>query len=995
LAGANGSSLRLSAVQLAAAGSYRVEVSNPAGKATSRAARLTVEARPEPPVITRQPADQTVVEGDTATFEVVATGTQPLSYQWSKDGTALAGANSPALTLLRVQLAAAGSYRVEVLNQAGKATSAAARLTVLAPPEPPVIVQSPVDQTVTEGDTATFEVVASGTAPLSYQWQRNGTSIAGATQTAYSLSDAQLTDSGSEFSVVVGNDSGTVTSASAELTVLPQATPGSLLWISDENGRLARINIHTGASESVVNVGLVLTDIAFSPSGELYGMTQERLVRVDPGTGATTDIGAHQIPSGNALVFGPDGRLYGAGRGSTRIYEIDPDTGAATALGDVGFKSVGDLAFNGGELFLTATEGRLVRIDQSNWKGSVVGDTIGFVRVMGLATAEDGVLYGVSDRNIIAIDTTTGRGSLMSTYSESLGKGFGTAFLFEAVMPPHITRHPQDLTREVGTTASFSVVATGTGTLDYQWFKDGSALVDAIQPSLTLAGVQLTDAGLYHVEVSNEIGLATSTAARLTVEPGSQPPSGLSVTIDPGQSVCENTLVLFCVEANGTPPLAYQWFKNGVALSGQTESCLTIPAARADDSGEYSVRVTNSAGQSTSSPVSLTVDTAAPVFSRALPLPAALPQAVQVIIQAAPGCGAAGYGVEEIPPAGWTVTAVSDQGVWDEHNHRVRWVFLDGAARTLTYTAVPPADASGTQRFSGVGSVEGQSVPITGDTEMHLVALHPADLDPADWLITLDETTAYIGAYLRGTDWAVEPNPIPLPFVVRAAYLYLQGEEYTVAPDADSPQHWIPAHGPQPRKLTRNSTESDDAPASNGRVRQGYQHAEGGFRAWLRVEPPSDTTAYGVELNLADHWELSSIPENGQYDPINHQVKWVFLDGAERRLEVTIADELADVVLLEGLASFDGDLAAFPQGAQLLGMPMPTEAGTVIHAFGHPGSRLVLEASSDLETWETVSEAREANGATLQFLDASDQPASQRFYRLRELEVPPSAGPAG
>jgi hypothetical protein len=87
----------------------------------------------------------------------------------------------------------------------------------------PVVVTQPTNQTVCAGSTACFRVGASGAAPLSYFWQRNGTPIPGATQTGYCLANVQLTDSGSLFSCVVSNALGTATSTSAMLTVV--ATP--------------------------------------------------------------------------------------------------------------------------------------------------------------------------------------------------------------------------------------------------------------------------------------------------------------------------------------------------------------------------------------------------------------------------------------------------------------------------------------------------------------------------------------------------------------------------------------------------------------------------------------------------------------------------------------------------------------------------------------------------------------------------------------------------
>jgi len=199
---------------------FAVVVSNTAGTVTSAAATLTVNAAAVAPTITTQPVNQTVTAGQTATFTVVAGGTAPLSYQWQKNGANIAGATSASYTTPATTTSDSGStFRAVVTNTAGTVTSAAATLTVNAAPVAPTITTQPVNQTVTAGQTATFTVVAGGTAPLSYQWQKNGANIAGATSASYTTPSTTTSDSGSTFRAVVTNTAGTVTSAAATLTV--------------------------------------------------------------------------------------------------------------------------------------------------------------------------------------------------------------------------------------------------------------------------------------------------------------------------------------------------------------------------------------------------------------------------------------------------------------------------------------------------------------------------------------------------------------------------------------------------------------------------------------------------------------------------------------------------------------------------------------------------------------------------------------------------------
>ena len=178
------------------------------------------------PTITTQPVNQTVTAGQTATFTIVAAGAAPLSYQWQKNGVNIAGAAAASYTTPATTTADSGaSFDVVVSNTAGTVTSTAATLTVTTAAVAPTISTQPVNQTVTAGQTATFTVVAAGTAPLGYQWQKNGINIAGATSTSYTTPATTTADSGSTFRVVVSNTAGTVTSSAATLTVSTAPAP--------------------------------------------------------------------------------------------------------------------------------------------------------------------------------------------------------------------------------------------------------------------------------------------------------------------------------------------------------------------------------------------------------------------------------------------------------------------------------------------------------------------------------------------------------------------------------------------------------------------------------------------------------------------------------------------------------------------------------------------------------------------------------------------------
>jgi hypothetical protein len=137
-------------------------------------------------------------------------------YQWQFNGTNLSGFTNATDSITNINTANAGNYQVVVRDTSGSITSAVATLTVLVPP---AITQPPVGMIVAAGAGSNFTVTATGTGPLGYQWQHDGTNIPGATATNYLFTNVQATDAGN-YTVVVTNAVGSVTSTPALLKVL-------------------------------------------------------------------------------------------------------------------------------------------------------------------------------------------------------------------------------------------------------------------------------------------------------------------------------------------------------------------------------------------------------------------------------------------------------------------------------------------------------------------------------------------------------------------------------------------------------------------------------------------------------------------------------------------------------------------------------------------------------------------------------------------------------
>ena len=228
IAGARGADFMIPSTRLADAGAYTVRVSNALGSVVSEPAMLTVNPAPTPPTIVHEPDNQTVGVGGTVVFAVQAKGTAPLTFIWRRNGLTLPGANGPLLVLTNVQKFQTGTYSVFVTNSRGYVNSRAATLTVTDAPTPPAIVSAPASLLRLEGESAEFHVTATGSAPLRYEWRRDGAVLPDAQTDTLTLAALKWTDAG-VYTVTVSNDQGRVTSPPAILEVRSAQVGGTVI----------------------------------------------------------------------------------------------------------------------------------------------------------------------------------------------------------------------------------------------------------------------------------------------------------------------------------------------------------------------------------------------------------------------------------------------------------------------------------------------------------------------------------------------------------------------------------------------------------------------------------------------------------------------------------------------------------------------------------------------------------------------------------------------
>ncbi|MBN1982146.1 MAG: immunoglobulin domain-containing protein [Chitinivibrionales bacterium] len=212
---------------------FRCKVSNDEGFVQSKEAVLRVFSDDQPPKVIEQPQNVSINVGEKAVFSVLATGTN-LLYQWQKNGTDVPGANKSVFETSAVTESDNNmKIRCKVSNGVGSDVSAEATLTVKAvdPQLKPQIMADPRDIEVNEGSEAVFSVIATGK-DLRYQWRRNSSDIAGATEPGFRMI-AKKEDTGGKFKCVVSNSAGSVESKEAVLTVKSADQPAKPQIVTD------------------------------------------------------------------------------------------------------------------------------------------------------------------------------------------------------------------------------------------------------------------------------------------------------------------------------------------------------------------------------------------------------------------------------------------------------------------------------------------------------------------------------------------------------------------------------------------------------------------------------------------------------------------------------------------------------------------------------------------------------------------------------------------
>ncbi|MDP3209074.1 MAG: hypothetical protein Q8M65_07985, partial [Rhodoglobus sp.] len=237
-----------------------------------------------------------------------ASGTAPITYQWSRNGQPIVGATAAALSLSNLSPADVGAYTVAVTNALGTTTTAP--VTLSGTNAAPTITTHPSALDATVGQPAVFTVVATGSGPLSYQWRRHGFAVPGATAASFAISTTELADAHS-YDVVVFDGLASTTSMAATLRVAPTIYPQKL-EVDATFDLPAEIN---GASATAIMPypgGKILVGGDFV---RINGNVARRLARFDSNGALDTSFApAFSLHTFNALAVQPDGKILAGGQ---------------------------------------------------------------------------------------------------------------------------------------------------------------------------------------------------------------------------------------------------------------------------------------------------------------------------------------------------------------------------------------------------------------------------------------------------------------------------------------------------------------------------------------------------------------------------------------------------------------------------------------------------------------------------------------------------------
>ena len=425
--------------------------------------------------------------------------------------------------------------------------------------QPPAITSQPKSQEAKVGESVTFRVSANGTAPLTYQWYKNGNVVSGATGRSYKITNLRKSHFGN-YTVAVSNSAGSITSTTANLSEIIEIVPPSFTQ-------------HPGSITVPEGATFTLRGNASGTAPIFYQWLKNDIEII----GATKSI--YQITNAKTIHTG-NYALIARNAGG--------ETVSTAAIVQVAGKSVN--AFNSVRI---VSLGLLLKYQVSPPHHYQI-------------QASSNPVF--TNFEVLAQQNSTGSLEQLIVPNDRLATStfFRIALTQPQYAKPTITEDPTSKSIEEGDSVTFEVVAQSDTEASYKWFKNGTEIDGQAGPILSILEATVSDAGNYHVVVSNKGGSTMSGVATLEVKEGGGPPV---ITQQPTPlKLRRNSSASLTVVVTGSKPFEYQWYKNGIKIKRATSSTYEIiRASPAEHGGKYKVKITNKYGSVFSQEVLVTV----------------------------------------------------------------------------------------------------------------------------------------------------------------------------------------------------------------------------------------------------------------------------------------------------------------------------------------------------------------------------------------------------
>jgi hypothetical protein len=550
IAGATTTNLTLTAVTTNSSGNYSLFVTNIFGVATSSVANLTVVL---PPAITSSSVTNRTIQcgGNTNAFTVTASGTAPLSYQWSLDGSPVLNATNTSYSITNLHLPN-HTVSVAVTNLYGSLASNAV-LTV-QDTIPPVITLNGANPFYVElGGTftdpgATATDLCAGAVSVIISGSVN-TNAVGTNTLTYTAGDGSGNTNSATRTVIVRDTTpptilwsftNLVLAANSNCVApMPNVTGTNYILATDLSPPLAITQSPTNNSILPLGTNVVVITVADAYTNKSYStntiLVQDQTppaITLSGGNLLTNELGAAFTDPGVTASDTCSGIALLTTNGTVNVNAVGTNTLTYTAVDGSGntntaTRTVIVMDITPPTILWSFTN--LVLVANSNCVAPMP-DVTGTNFILATDSSEPlTISQSPTNNSILPLGTNTVVITVAGAYGDT---AYSTnTIIVQDQTPPVILSQPQSQTNLIGSTAIFSVAATACTPLTFQWYSNNAALAFPTSPTLKLSDLTLASAGNYYVVASANGGSSTSAVATLTVN--LIPPAISAVAVSP------------------------------------------------------------------------------------------------------------------------------------------------------------------------------------------------------------------------------------------------------------------------------------------------------------------------------------------------------------------------------------------------------------------------------------------------------------------------------